>query len=827
MEQIEKDDKTEQAEQNDQPLLITKGGDGDGKERTMAFPDTTAVFKSNMDASRTNRDILDLFPMPRTALNIIKSIVLNGDLSIGLNLNFPSTTTTKITNLLEEILFDKYELNKQLESILDEMLFEKGSVPYLTLPKVLLDSTIKEALINVDESDETVDISDFINPDKKNEIFQPIPPSKSKPKLGITIFSDLSLITANEQMEDTMINNLNPYSDTISVAEAELEELDIIFQPIQNPKVESESEFQIVDPFLTDGDGLHIKLVTEYLIPVHLEVDKNKPIGYFFMTNANGKILTNSEDWLNMGAEYNSEEASTKELRKIIDEQKAKLRNLTTSTSPELELSDMMIYDKLVNDHIKHQLKNSKLRGVGAVSNTSSVSNIMFHRALEAKQTNLVYIPAEYITYYTFKKRNNGVGKSLLEDVAPLISMLAMLTFAKLRSDIENAVPKKLINIKIDETTKDVESTMAMFIEKYQKSFNKMFQWGNLSITETSSWVQALNTTYRFEHPDIPYNDISETIQDNNRRGVIESEDIDNLKKEILRSFGINAQMLDSTADVEFASVSILANDLSRLEMSKYQESLTTKNTEHAQKILRIDGQFKTSIEKIIDEDYHQIMKSIDKPLIELIKSKSGNNEAIIKKWLIKVIVNGIVLSLPTLRDEDEAKLKTQFEAYTDSLDTVMEYVLISDEGMSIFGDASSEIIRIYQEAIKTSLIRKWMLEHNYMVEVIEAVKHTNTGLDIPQLKDYMMEIEELVKRLNVVAPSIKKSVGKATKNLNKFNDKVTDGEGGDAGEPTPAQPVPEKPVPAKGDTPKTPDAKDGKTGGDGLDGLDDGGLLD
>jgi hypothetical protein len=499
--------------------------------------------------------------------------------------------------------------------------------------------------------------------------------------------------------------------------------------------------------------------------------NKRRPIGYLVMANENWKIINKDnvgEDVVNE-TDIISSEGSTSELRKEIDRLK---RDLSSNRDVEhLDISDKFAYQELINKHISEQILNSNIGNLVEFEKNEQVLEVMFNRALEARATNLIYVPEELLTYYAFNYNDNGTGRSMIDDVAHLISIRAMLMFAKIRSEIENALPKKIIEIKIDPKNNRPEKTFAKYVDAYGRSMGKTFKWGSSSIRGTSEWIQSVGVSFRAQHPRIPYNEITESTSNFGNVQPISLEFLDDIRNSIFRRFGLTTSMIDDSSKSEFATLSVIANDLSRKEMSELQLKLMGFNSKHAVRILKIDRRFNNKLRAIVEKNQNEIVRGFGEEIIERIE-KRKRTKVQVRDWLVRIITEQVIGSLPTLRDEDDDKLSKRFIAYRDMVDDVIDNSLLSEDSLppELVGSGMSSTLALFKTSYKNSLLRKWMVENDYMVEVSELLEINDGVLNISHMKEYIGKLDKLMEALTPYGKYFKQTRKKGERLHKKIN---------------------------------------------------------
>jgi hypothetical protein len=277
-----------------------------------------------------------------------------------------------------------------------------------------------------------------------------------------------------------------------------------------------------------------------------------------------------------------------------------------------------------------------------------------------------------------------------------------------------------------------------------------------------------------------------------------------NIKTDILRRFGLTKQMLDDSADVNFATLSVISNDLSRNEMASIQETLMHHYSTHVRQVLNVDSTFNKELKTLVTKHKASIISSLGDRFKKRLDTSGKGDEHIITFLMIH-IKNNFVSSLPALRNEDENSLKTKFEAYLRNVEDIVDKMLFTDESMpsAFAGDEFSGIADAFKRSYKNMLIRKWLERNNYMTEVAEVLTVTDGVINIDHLTEYVGNLKALSLALRPYAGMFKKArkdLDKATINL--MGDKPPEPETPPPAPVTTEEPEPEPETPGE---PKTP----------------------
>jgi uncharacterized spore protein YtfJ len=190
-------------------------------------------------------------------------------------------------------------------------------------------------------------------------------------------------------------------------------------------------------------------------------------------------------------------------------------------------------------------------------------------------------------------------------------------------------------------------------------------------------------------------------------------------------------------------------------------------NTEHIRKILRLDGNLKDTIYDVITDNISVIKKYIKKNETNkktITKIENASDEAL-KLYVYTDIINKIHLELPRPNIEDNTKLEDQFNTFKDKINDVIDIIFDEDAlPDEIIGDFSDKIDNL-KKLIKTIIIKRWLIDNDYMSEVTNMFTLNNDGIPMMDILDeYSSYVEGIEK---TILPFIKK--------MNTYKEKLND----------------------------------------------------
>ena len=445
-----------------------------------------------------------------------------------------------------------------------------------------------------------------------------------------------------------------------------------------------------------------------------------------------------------------------------------------TKKDPKLE-NITEVYDTIVDEMITRKLNNGLYSGIAEIKDNADVYRTMFMRSLEGKKTKLLFLPKELVSYIAFDYRENGTGKSMLEKVAVLFSMRAVLLFSKIMANIKNSVSVTNVEATLDEDDNDPEETKEIIISEAIKSRQTMLPLGATNVHDLVDWSHRVGYRFNFDHPDLPKIDIN-TSEETADKAIPDDQLDEDIQEWIIMSLGLTADMVKDGYEPEFASTFLAKNLLFTKRVIGIQNTFNPMITDYISKLLINDPIIKDKLTKLFKSNIKKIKKSIkgsftedDDDLNKILK-----DEEEILKYIVNKYLTSLTIKLPK---PEVTEYTADRDAFSDRKDMIEEYVdiIFSSEALpeELVGEISEDIDNI-KVIFRTILLKNWASENGYLPEVSDFLTFDEDGKPIVNIlkeyKDYSKTLSD------VLLPFIKENK-KQVDALNNAKDKIDDGD--------------------------------------------------
>ena len=716
-----------------------------------------------------NDSITELFPDIELSIQIIiSSILSSNDTTLGdvvyekPDIVMPNSVNNHIMDVISKHIEKNYKINEKLPTIIREAKFTKGSYIEAILPSSKVSEIVRDANLSVEEyidinydnglgilggectlslSNEELDMDVKFNLDVNDK------------DINISFSDDYKLLNANNEYLETVSNNI----------------LKSVCGEVLSTEENETSEAVMFDSYkVRDSDTpIIIKLPSNSVIPVHVTGNPEKHLGYFIILSEEGtpvdidSVIKNNEKTEMLFTSYSGKVSGLTTKDDIINRAKESLRGVTKK---DVLLKDVeKIYLETVKRTIGEKIKNGVYGNTAEVSDDiNDVLKALFIRTLKNNKSRLLYLPVELVSYYAFEYRKNGTGKSVLEKIAMLASIRAMLLFSRLSGFIKSVLPVTKVSVELDENEVDKPKAIQKIKTEVMKSRRSKMPFGTLSIEDFVNWVY--DAGFVFEFNDTYLSNTKVTTEDIQYDSAdVDSEMFEKIEEYMAMAFGLTKEMIDSSKETEFATTRVFNNILFEKRIAADQSILLPRITENIQKLLRVDGSIIEIVTNIIKTNIKDIRKVVRRQKETKYKDLNKLTDDMFTAAVVKEYIYGITATLPKPDAVESDVTKEALDNYSDMIDTYLEMFISSEAFPVEYVGSVNDSLDSIKSAMRTVLLKNYMEDKRIIPELSEFLKLDNEGK--PSI-DLLEEFETLRETLiSAVIPYLKRN--------NKYLDKV------------------------------------------------------
>lgn len=732
--------------------------------RTIEFVDQTTMRDASDRIGKSSKDaqlVMELFPEMELGAQILISSIISPKDMTNAEINYIVPTELKvgpIANILQPIIqehFQKsYKIEPMLYRILYQCLFTTGSYPLVVIPENSVDDLInsntgvsQEALKALASDDGTFNSLGILGPgqysNKDNfsieslysSTVKPISRDEAKIKVKtnpnrtvtlehISVTDNFNVLKLPQLVQKVRSQNTQSviarqsagmeniyqsnYLNDVQLSELFYKNRTRQLKNIVKVKTDSELERSTI------GEPLVMKLPSESIIPVYTPGNEEKHIGYFVLLDSEGHPLSKTAQEVNDGDLRTMINSNTDMGSYLLNKSASSFK---TNCSSVTFKQASKVYADIIEADLLARLRNGIVGPVVAIAKKEEVYQIMLARALQKQNTQLLYIPADLVTYFAIKYDEYGVGVSLLDRMRNLNSLRAMLLFSRTMAQVRNSIGRSKVVIKLDENDPNPQKTIETAMHEVARLRQLDFPMGINNATDLTEWMQKAGMEFGFEgHPGLP--DVGIEFSEHSTNFTEPNSDLtEELRKAAIMSLGLSPEQVDSGFSPDFATSVNTNNLLLSKRVIMIQEIFVPQLTDHCRKEAIHNAYVVDQVKQAIKENIKKITDIEDAdPLV--VSYKDSNQELLVHLLTMECLSNFEV----SLAQPDTAAIKNQQEAmdvYDQMLDKALDsYISTNILPPSLMGEAAGERVDEFRQITKAYFIRQWMLNNRVLPEL-------------------------------------------------------------------------------------------------------------
>lgn len=594
------------------------------------------ALSSNITGSiNDSENILATLPDTELTMLVVVSSIMspndmrNGELTWSYDFNKISPDLGgKLLDYLKGYFEDEYLIKKKLPKAIENALFKTGSYPMVVIPESSVDDMINGKSAISTESIKAILDDKFIT--KSKGILGPgIDPKVDKvPSSGIEsmLKNDFRVNAAQSEFDSFVhvTDNLDALKIPLifeqkrkialrsRLAGSGLESLydtgNLEISLHRNRALTNKEMMRIMPSSKASrapiGHPMVIISPSDAMIPAHSPSAPEDHLGYYMLLDDLGYPLSNATDsnyyqQLQNNANTKPDDATSTMLKRSRFLQEGMYQQAGDDRTLDA-LSQS--YAKMLEMDLLERLRNGVYGDAVELQRPEEIYRIMFARLCAGQRTQILYIPAELVTYFAYDYNNLGIGIGLLEKSKFLASIRSMLTYANVMGQMSNSVPRRNITITLDEDDNEPEKTVNLVLGEYQRVNNGALPFDGGRPLDVVNGIRNANTSVNVVgNPMFPETNIAVDDVSLNRQPIDMALDEDMAKRHGM-ALGVTPDLIDSTATIEFAVQQLNSNLLFTKRIAMQQEVTSGHIKDHIHKYTVNSGTLMAGMIRIIRE---------------------------------------------------------------------------------------------------------------------------------------------------------------------------------------------------------------------------------
>lgn len=753
---------------------------------------TTA--RRTMSAVEDSRLAMQLLPDLKLASQIVISAILSPkdmmttELTFGAPENGLPAEINNLLNLETSKFFDEvYKIKDHLPKILYDVLFEVGSYTVAVLPESSVDEVINgqrrvsmEALSDQLDNDGNMQPMGLLGPSvpdtptavKKSTTFSLESFSDMPTRGGIDPYVNLKslgnvpavenhvVVTDNFNLLKVPTLNQRIREDRImhAVGNNALRRAGVGLESSMKEKITEQGLASLIykrpstqyNPITmiktqeqlsrrTVGNPLILHLPSEAVIPAYVPGCVEQQVGIFVLIDETGNPISknNSPDYYNqLSNRLNSNSSFSSAMMQKVNQG---MNGMACTNQQKMDYA-ARIYADIIEKDLLSRLQNGVYGNGVALAKREEVYRLMLSRQLQAQFTQLLFIPAELVTYYAVAYNDDGIGKSMLQEQNIVNAARALLLFANTMAAVKNSIPRTDVKIKLDEDDPDPLKTIERAQHEILRTKSMSYPMGSMNPTDIVTNLAMANMEFAFEgHPSLP--DVSiEFGEKSSQYAKPDTELETDLRRRSIMGFGLTPELIDNAYQPEHATTVNQNNIMLSKRTMQMQEQFTPMIEDNCHKVAMNSQFLVEKLTRILTNNVERLRKAYEANMEsdgnEVSKSlKDLPDEVIIQRELSHYLRN-FTARLPkpdTVSLENHA---LAFDSFITMLDKALDAHFSADFLNSTTIGNVSEHIDTIKNVVRNKIIRDWFSKHGLMTEVTDIFAVNDEGQSVVNVEE-------------------------------------------------------------------------------------------
>jgi len=476
------------------------------------------------------------------------------------------------------------------------------------------------------------------------------------------------------------------------------------------------------------GKPLQLKVPSIAAAPVYTPGDEGNHVAYFLFLDEDGNFITEDTMGLdfndNAQALMNNASGFSASSKNALITRAANNINGSRESKRQPTIQDVStIYSEILEKNLLNRLSNGINGRNVRLADNSEIYRVMFARTMAGRYTRVLYVPAEMVSYIAFRFFNNGVGKSIIEDVKNLIGVRATILMTKVFAYIRSSINTTTVDVELDADDPDPVETLEAVRDIVTAGRRSMLMFNNINIDDLTHWIQRAGISINPKgHKGLP--EMSFQAQAGNVDHKIPDNEFDeDLRKQTYMAFGVSPEQVDNAFDPDFATTSKNANLNSQKRAGQIRSEFMEQMSRRVRMILTYDMEARDMIlEKIttnlgtirykFPED-HEYKEYEDKELADV---------------LLEEYIESLYVEIPDPDGKTAEITAEDFDSRKELLEKAIEFFIGDD--MFVDGEIGSlaSVVKDNKAAIMAHFMRQWMSDNNVLPELLDLVTQDEDG---------------------------------------------------------------------------------------------------
>lgn len=519
----------------------------------------------------------------------------------------------------------------------------------------------------------------------------------------------------------------------------------------------------------TIGAPLVLELPPESVIPVYAPGQPETHVGYYVIIDETGNPITKNTNPRIQDQLSQQFSMPGNAQHRLIQQAHAAFVGMQCTSTNYIDYATR-IYGDMIEAEMVSRLKNGLYKTGVTIARNDDIYRLMMARTFRAQHTQLLFIPAEMMTYYALDFNDNGTGRSIMDDLKTINALRAILTISSVMGSVRNSIGRTKVDIKLDEDDPDPYKSREKAMQAFANTRSSLLPIHlNRPLDIVSTLQQAgveFNTTGNAKIPDmtVDINEVNSNVQ------KPDQELDDNLRRMSFMRFGLSPETVDNGFTGEFATSVVANNILLSRRVRQTQEQFVPLVTQNVRMITRATEALYDELRETIATNYETIQVDDETKAMLTVEGDEETTKSKIIDYALETFIDELQCELPSPDTTTVENQLAAFQSWKDLFDELLDAHITADMFNSeLDGATLTDKMDQLKAVVRSYHIRKWCVDNNVMPELTSL---TAKDADGKPMVDILGEHANYAEEISALFAGVLTS----TANLGKRLDAVAEG---------------------------------------------------
>lgn len=491
-----------------------------------------------------------------------------------------------------------------------------------------------------------------------------------------------------------------------------------------------------------------IELPCDAVVPVHAPNDAKVHIGYYILLDENGQPIRGQYSFHNGVTSDVNDRLATNAAKSVYGANVIQTYMQAGMTTTQALDQMTQVFSCAVNHLLRDKLTKDGLKGLD-ISVHEAVGKSLFFNLLAKNKIKMVFVPSPMMVYYRFLHRDDGTGKTFLEDIAFLLALRVTLVIAKIMAAVDNATQHRRIEVNVDEKNANPLETLELVRHQYLSKKAPQFA------TDPSTAAEAIiNSHLSIVPKGLVGNtdDLSVTTEKTYGNSQAPDENImDTINNWVGQGLKVPPSALNQLNDAEYAKSVATSNLFFSNAVRGWQNIIHPFNKKFIMNYILCNDQMLEEIRKFINDDFSgsksKTKKDVKKAELDNPdehQNQDPENDEMVEEALKRVISTAELVLAPPNMSTSKAHFE-EINAQVDAVNKMLDVIYPDDVAPN---DELRSLMASIRAVIASKAFREFLPKLGFH-EITEVPSMSDISID--ESIKILLRLSEIKKRTDSI----------------------------------------------------------------------------